>query len=247
VRSFRTFADDRTNTEDDVAAVARRRWQRQAVPRGVHWHIHPGTTVEYITTDGERASIPYVKMTDASGKVTEFTVAGTTPAQLAAGDRRTMDCVDCHNRPAHRFANTVEKAVDRALALGTLPRDLPYVRREAVAALKAAAGEREVALAAIGEALQKFYRENYRPRRCARIVRASVTVQDIYSHNVFPKMKLTFGTHPTSGHTDIRVISVATTTSTSPDSGSSARIVNFVTSRSIRRLGRVRPACRQAG
>ena len=76
------------------------------------------------------------------------------------------------------------------------------MRREAVAALKAAAGEREAALAAIGETLQKFYRENYPNEDAARIVRASVTVQDIYSHNVFPKMKLTFGTHPNHlGHT----------------------------------------------
>ncbi len=205
VRSFRTFADDETNTEDvtSLRLHVGGGSDKYGGPRGIHWHIHPGTTVEYITTDGERASIPYVKMTDASGKVTEFTVAGTTPAQLAAGDRRTMDCVDCHNRPAHRFANTVEKAVDRALALGTLPRELPYVRREAVAALKAAAGEREAALAAIGETLQKFYRENYPNEDAARIVRASVTVQDIYSHNVFPKMKLTFGTHPNHlGHTD---------------------------------------------
>jgi hypothetical protein len=114
-----------------------------------------------------------------------------------------MDCVDCHNRPAHRFANTVEKAVDRALALGTLPRELPYVRREAVAALQGASGERETALAAIGAALQKFYRDNYPSADAAQVVRASVIVQDIYSHNVFPQMKLTFGTHPNHlGHTD---------------------------------------------
>ena len=29
-----------------------------------------------------------------------------------AGEMRRMDCVDCHNRPAHRFAASPESAVD---------------------------------------------------------------------------------------------------------------------------------------
>jgi len=205
VRTFRSFGDDEANTEDvtSLRLHVGGGSDRFGGPRGIHWHIHPGTTVEYITTDGERATIPYAKMTDPSGKVTEFTAPGVTPEQLAQGERRTMDCVDCHNRPAHRFANTPERSVDRGLAIGTMPADLPYLRREAVAALKNATGEREAALAAIASSLQKFYRENYPSADAAKVARASVAVQDIYSHNVFPKMKLTFGTHPNHlGHTD---------------------------------------------
>lgn len=205
VRTFRSYADDEANTEDTtvlrlhVGGAS----DKYGGPQGIHWHIHPGNTVEYVSTDGDRGTIPYVKLTDASGKVTEFTVEGTSPAQLAAGQRRTMDCVDCHNRPAHRFASTPERAVDRALAQGALQADVPYVRREAVAALKAASGEREAVLVAIGERLQKFYRENYPAVDGSRVARASAAVQDIYSHNIFPKMQLTFGTHPNHiGHTD---------------------------------------------
>ena len=205
VRTFRSYADDEANTEDSTTLRLHVGGanDKYGGPHGIHWHIHPGNTVEYISTDGERGTIPYVKLTDVSGKVTEFTIPGTTPAQLEGGERRTMDCVDCHNRPSHRFANTAERAVDRALALGAVPRDLPYVRREAVAALKAAAGEREAALTAIGDGLQKFYRENYPAVDASRVARASTAVQDIYRHNVFPKMKVTFGTHPNHiGHMD---------------------------------------------
>ena len=39
-----------------------------------------------------------------------------------------MNCMDCQNRPAHRYASTND-AVNLAIALGHLDRTLPYINR----------------------------------------------------------------------------------------------------------------------
>ena len=68
--------------------------------------------------------IPYVRVTDRDGRVREFVTAGTTPEQLAKGERRRMDCMDCHNRPSHVVAPTPERAVNEAMATRRDPPDV---------------------------------------------------------------------------------------------------------------------------
>ena len=43
---------------------------------------------------------------------------GVTPDQVAKGERRRMDCMDCHNRPSHQMAASADRAVDAAIAGG---------------------------------------------------------------------------------------------------------------------------------
>src|SRR6185295_186838 len=107
--------------------------------------------ITFIATDKERQTIPFVKVTDAQGKVREFVTEGTTPAQLAQGEQRTMDCIDCHNVVAHRISPTAERAVDEAMAVGKIARTLPFVRREAVRLLKADYPDQDAGAKAIDE------------------------------------------------------------------------------------------------
>ena len=44
---------------------------------------------------------------------------------------RTMDCVDCHNRPSHIY-EPAHSEVDRVINEGRVDRSLPFVKREAV-------------------------------------------------------------------------------------------------------------------
>ena len=59
---------------------------------------------------------------------------------------------------------------------------------------------------AIEAGLPAFYREKYpdlQSKEAAAIEAAAVAVRDIYLRNVFPDMKLTWGTHPNNvGHDD---------------------------------------------
>jgi hypothetical protein len=72
--------------------------------KGIHsWHVSDDKTTTYLATDAERQEIPVVCVTDSKGEVTEYRADGVEVSEelLASGEWRTMDCIDCHNRPSH--------------------------------------------------------------------------------------------------------------------------------------------------
>jgi len=143
---------------------------------------------------------------DRFGQVREFAADGVTPEQLAKGERRRMDCMDCHNRPSHPMAATPERAVDEMIAAGAIPKTLPFVRREAVKALKASYPTQDAAESEISRTLRDFYRSQfpavYMSQRQS-VEKAVQTSGQIYRRNVFPEMNVTFGTYPNNiGHMD---------------------------------------------
>jgi len=203
VRMIRDFASDEATTETVTTLRLHVGGGSRAlgIGTGIHWHMNLDNEIEYIATDEKRQTIPYVRFRDRRGNVREYTVDGTTPEQLAAGTRRRMDCMDCHNRPAHTFAATPERAVDTAITQEQIPRGLPFVRREAVAAVSAEYPNREVALGAIAERLNDFYRTGGADPALLR--RAVAGAQDVWARNVFPAMNVRWGTYANNlGHVD---------------------------------------------
>jgi hypothetical protein len=207
VRIIPSYADDETNTAAPTKLVLHLGggMPQFGLGAGVHWHTNPQNVIEFVATDDKRMEIPYVRLTDGSGKVHEFRAPDVTDDALAAGERRRMDCVDCHNRPTHEFLPSPERAVDEALARGAIPATMPFVRRETVAALKETYPDRETADQKIDERLRAFYRSKGESAAAPaadvdRVVRAA---QFLHARNVFPKMNVTWGTHPSHiGHTD---------------------------------------------
>jgi hypothetical protein len=192
VRRVREYADDEGNTESKTTLQMQvgGPGRPTASGRAIHWHANPNVRVEYLTTDAGRQTIPYVKVTDEQGHVKEFTADGVTPQQLQTGERRVMDCIDCHNTTGHRMAPTAEKAVDTAIASGRLSARLPFIRREAVRLLKAEQATEQAALDAIARELRSAYPAS-----------AVAAVQAVYRANLFPAMKVVPGTYPDNiGH-----------------------------------------------
>lgn len=173
---------------------------------GIHWHMALANRIEYIATDEKRQVIPWVRFVDRFGKEKIYRAEGVTQEQLDRGERRSMDCVDCHNRPSHPFSASAERAVDSALASNEIAQDLPFVRREGIAALKADYSSQEAASNAIAEKVRTFYRTTYPqvyPQRRQDIERAITALQGLYNRNVFPSMKVGWGTYPNNiGHMD---------------------------------------------
>ena len=202
IRIKREYADDEANTE--TTTILQMHVGGPGVPtpggRAIHWHADPRVRVEYVSVDAPRQTIPYVRLTDARGQVREFTADGAKAADIAKGQRRTMDCIDCHNVVAHRVAPTPEQAVDRAIASGRIPRGLPFVRREGVRLLKASHTTEEAAGRIIEDELRQFYTSTGRGAN-AEVAGAVTSLRNIYRRNVFPAMKVTFGTYPDNlGH-----------------------------------------------
>jgi hypothetical protein len=201
-----SYADDETNTASPTRLLLHLGggMPQFGLGAGIHWHTNPQNEIEFVSTDGQRMEIPYVRLRDGSGKVHEFRTAEVTDAQIAAGERRRMDCVDCHNRPTHEFLASPERAVDEALARGAIPATLPFARREAVAALKEPHPDRATADRAIAERIRAFYQKSEggsgQQADIDRLIRAA---QFLHARNVFPAMNVTWGTHPSHiGHTD---------------------------------------------
>ena len=104
IRQVFEYADDEANTETVTSLRLHvGSGQQRLGATGIHWHMAPSTRVTYITTDPKRQTIPYVRVEDARGRVIEYRTEGVTDEELAKGERRLMDCMDCHNRPSHRF------------------------------------------------------------------------------------------------------------------------------------------------
>jgi NapC/NirT cytochrome c family, N-terminal region len=204
VRSISEFADDERNTETITTLTLMVGGGRPelAAGSGIHWHMNLDNQIEYVTTDAERETIPYVRLRQRDGTVHEYLAPGVTPGQVPAGELRRMDCMDCHSRPAHTFVATPERAVDQAIAQGRIPRELPFVRREAVAAVTPDYPNKQAALEAIAARLREYYKAN--PSIDARLLeRATAGVQDVWASNVFPAMRVKWGTYPNQiGHVD---------------------------------------------
>lgn len=208
VEVIREYANDEKNTESVTRLMVHVGGgsERMGVATGIHWHMNVANEIEYVATDEKRQVIPYVRLTDRQGNVREYRSAGVTDAQLATGERRRMDCMDCHNRPSHPFSPSPERAVDTAMARGEIPRSLPFARREAVAVLKAAYESRPAAEAEIARRLRGFYGQNYAslvPAHGQEIDQLVRAAQRVYGRNVFPAMRVSWGAHENNlGHTD---------------------------------------------
>jgi hypothetical protein len=116
-----------------------------------------------------------------------------------------MQCVDCHNRPTHTF-DLPDRAMDKALATGDISVSLPYIKKEGVELLKASYATSEEANSKLPIALTNFYQQKYPDvyaKRSQDIAQAGQAVLAIYNRNVFPDLKVTWGTYPNNlGHTD---------------------------------------------
>ena len=203
-----SYKDDEKNTpQTDVLLlkVGGRTWQGSV---GIHGHhLADNVRIRYISTDVARQTIPVVDYTDDQGKTTEFisTDAKPTQQQLDKGEHRTMDCVDCHNRPTHAF-DLPENAVDKQMSLGHISPVLPFIKKKALEVLKVNYTSRDVARQSIAAEIDKFYQTNYpqiyQTQRTA-VEQSGQEVANIYLRNIFPDMRVTWGVHPNNlGHND---------------------------------------------
>ncbi len=202
----RKFADDETNTASTTVLVLRlggTSWNGRV---GIHGrHISNDEQISFIHTDRQRQIIPVVEWTDGKGAkvVYEAKDPKITPADLAKGERRSMDCMDCHNRPTHAY-QLPERAVNDAMAAGKISPTIPWIKKNAIAALTTEYPDDGTANAKIEATLTEFYKTKYPEifQSKKKEIDAAITqIEAILHRNVFPEMKITWGTHPNNiGH-----------------------------------------------
>ena len=197
-----SYKDDEANTRTETVLTMR----VGGANGGIHGaHMGPGVSIRYAAADKKRQTIPWVEYKDAKGNVQTFTAADAKPGSIDALPKFEMQCVDCHNRPAHSF-QTADRAVNNALESGDISPALPFVKKTGIALITATYPSQDEAAKEIPEKLFQFYQAKY-PDIFAKqrpdIDAAAKALAAIYNRNVFPDLKVTWGTYPNNlGHTD---------------------------------------------
>lgn len=204
LRVIPKFADDEANTRTDTVLMMR--IGGGSTRRGIHGaHIGPGVRIRYAHTDSKRQDIPWVEVSTAGQGTLNYFAEGTKAEDVRELPIREMDCVDCHNRPTHTF-ELPERGMDRILASGQASPALPSLKKTGVELLKASYSSRDEALRLIPERIEAFYREHHPDvyaRQTDEVRRSASAVASIYERNVFPEMKIEWGTYINNiGHTD---------------------------------------------
>jgi hypothetical protein len=160
-----------------------------------------GVKVEYIARDERRQKIPWIRVTDrVTGRVTEYvdTEDSLSHEEIALADKRTMDCMDCHNRPSHNYYSP-DHQIDVALLTGRIDRTLPGVKKAAVEAMARDYATPEEAQEEIAGIMTRFYKERwpqvYSSRR-AEVDQAILATQEAFARSIFPTMKVKWSAYP---------------------------------------------------
>jgi hypothetical protein len=172
---------------------------------GIHWHMSVANEITYIAADEKLQNIPWVRLKGPDGKVIEYTSKESqlSAQQVEQSPKRTMTCIDCHNRPTHIYLSPNE-AVDNALTAGSIDVNLPFIKMKAVEVLAKPYTTNDEAVAAISADLNSYYQANhsdvYGSRR-ESVNAAIAEVQRIYQTYFFPEMKTNWSTHANNiGH-----------------------------------------------
>ncbi len=194
------FLPDEKNTEWDIYLLMKIGASHSALglQEGIHWHINPNVKIEYVPTSEEREEIPWVKYTNLkTGEITIYEDQDN-PLDQAAMDTlgvRTMDCMDCHNRPSHNYKPPAF-FVNNAMTAGTMPKELPELKSIAMEICAEEFETKDEANEYIRTTLTEYYTDNYPDSKPELVEQAIVGLQEEYNLNIFPEMKVKWDQYP---------------------------------------------------
>ncbi|HEY3313331.1 MAG TPA: c-type cytochrome domain-containing protein [Anaerolineales bacterium] len=198
------FQDDKTNTPLNIYLVLKTGGgaKRDGQGKGIHWHIV--NKVEYYETDPLGQTIPYVRVHNDDGSITEYTdvQSGFDPKSIDQSKLRVMDCTSCHNRVSHNF-KAPATSMDEYLAKSLIDPAIPEIHAQGVKVLSPAYQTQAEGLKAIS-GLEDFYKTTYADfytKYPDSIKNAVTQIQKIYSETVFIDQKVNWESHPNNiGH-----------------------------------------------
>jgi hypothetical protein len=200
------FRYDEKNTPEQVTLLVRTGGGTPNLGEnaGIHWHMTINRKVYFRASDAQQQQIPWIRVVDSDGQATVYRDSriSLSEKQLNNLPVYLMDCMECHNRPAHVFLPP-ETAVDRAMQGGIISPKLPWIKKLALDVLtKDYDGEKDVHRA-IGEVVRGYYakKSGEIKNQKALVDQAVTTITAIYDQNVFPSMNVNWTTYPNNiGH-----------------------------------------------
>lgn len=168
---------------------------------GIHWHVSKDVKVEYQALNEKRTSIGKVKVSKPNGITEEYDIDSSAAQEEEGAHWRTMDCIDCHNRPTHVYED-LEVKIDEGLFSTKLNPEIPGIREDAFTVMQSEYGSREEAQEQLIENLMSLQAVRNGPdfvtANDKSIIASGNYLLNAYLGNVWPKMKVTWGTY--KGH-----------------------------------------------
>ena len=199
------FRYDEKSTPEQISMLMKVGGGQGAFGSGIHWHMAGQNEVTFVSDDDHLQSIPWVQLKRPDGSVTSYTRTEkpVDAAKIAALPKHVMDCIDCHNRPAHGF-EAPDVAVDRSLAAGVISPTLPFAKSLSVDTLSKDYPTREAAHEGMKKDVAAFYAAKYPDVSASRaedVQALAATRSGSYDRNVFPEMDVSWKTYPSNiGH-----------------------------------------------
>jgi hypothetical protein len=203
LQSKKYYLSDSINSEWDIILQMKTgtEYKELGFIEGIHWHINPDISIEYISEKDKREEISFVKYTNKTTgevivyknpdiEISDSTIAATTP--------RTMDCIDCHNRPSHNYRSP-SVYFDKAMLKNDVSKEIPFIKKTAMGILRNNFTTKDTALMGIREGITNFYKSDFGDffeKNYAKIDQSIVSLQKAYSQNSFPGMKVTYDNYP---------------------------------------------------
>lgn len=188
------YLSDEKNTKTDLSMLIKIGGGKSQLGsiEGIHWHVNPDFVITYIHSDERRMEIPWVKVISKDGKETIF-----RDKRLNFDDNnfnkqnlRTMDCIDCHNRPSHIY-HQPDKMMNQMMAIGKIDENIPFIKSVSVELLEDKYSTKQHALESIEQGINNFYITNYPDfykSNKEKISKSIEVVKGIYARNYFPYM-----------------------------------------------------------
>jgi len=203
LRVQKNFLTDEHNTEWDIVMQMKTGplYSAWGLKEGSHWHINPDVTVEYISSDETRETIPWIRFTNKRTGESQVYMDDENPLEdslIAKLPVRTMDCMDCHNRPSHSYKSPPDY-VDNALLSGEISKDIPQIKYIAMDVLKNPFTNKDTALMTIDSAITAFYQSGYPDYYAANKSKIDFAIRGIqngFNLNTFPSMGVRYDEYP---------------------------------------------------
>ncbi|MBW6519407.1 MAG: NapC/NirT family cytochrome c [Desulfoarculaceae bacterium] len=200
VKEFISYTNN-NQTDPNVQEVALRIGGRNPVTNdfeGIHWHVSRDIKVEYQPLDEKRTKIGTVKVTRPGGITEEYALNDEPAEEGVSQEWRTMDCIDCHNRPTHVY-DDLERVVDFGLHSQKLNPEIKGIREDSIAILQIEYTSRDEATEKIvGDLLERMAKRHgadFVAEHQKELVISGSYLLEVYLNNVWPKMKVTWGTY----------------------------------------------------
>ena len=203
LRTMKYFLTDSANSEWDIMLQMKTgpEYSELGHKEGIHWHINPTIDVSYKSENDKRETITYVKYTNkATGEINIYQNPNisVSDSALAVAEVRSMDCIDCHNRPSHNYRSP-SAYFDNAMITGDISRKIPYIKQLTMGILSEKFTDKDTALMKITDGITNYYKteiSDFYEGNKDLIEKSIASVKTGFSLNTFPSMGVRSDVYP---------------------------------------------------